>query len=149
MEKERKEFLVGSTYFFKDYKNFKSKDIDILYLIDNPYGFNISREISISGRCEFEWKRVSPEEFVERHLKTRPIKSIKFLNKEFCKEIGFTIEHLKKLKEKFENMDEKHKYTKIIYDAYIQNNDFILTDEQRLSAFNEYLRTRGGNYGRN
>ena len=39
-------------------------------------------------------------------------------------------------------MDDKHKYEKLIYDAYLKNNDFVLTDEQRIDAFNEYKKER-------
>ena len=42
----------------------------------------------------------------------------------------------------FENMDSKHTYEKIIADAYIENNDFFLTDEQRDLAYAEYKKTR-------
>ena len=39
-------------------------------------------------------------------------------------------------------MDSKHTYEKIIADAYIENNGFFLTDEQRDMAYNEYKKTR-------
>jgi hypothetical protein len=29
----------------------------------------------------------------------------------------------------FNKLDDKHKYEKVIYDCYILNNDFVLSDE--------------------
>ena len=54
----------------------------------------------------------------------------KFLVPTFVEAIGFTIEDLKKLQPLADNLDDKRKYEKVIYDSYIQNNDFALTDEQ-------------------
>jgi hypothetical protein len=39
-------------------------------------------------------------------------------------------------------MDSKHTYEKIIVEAYIENNGFFLTDEQRDMAYMEYKKTR-------
>lgn len=66
----------------------------------------------------------------------------KFLIPDFIKEIGFTIEHLKQLKPLVDNLDDKHKYEKVIFDSYILNNDFILNDEQLQNAYKIYLKYR-------
>lgn len=52
----------------------------------------------------------------------------KFLVPTFIEAIGFTIDDLKKLQPLLDNLDDKHKYEKVIYNTYIQNNDFTLTD---------------------
>ena len=62
----------------------------------------------------------------------------KFLIPTFIEAIGFAIEDLKKLQPLADNLDDKHKYEKVIYDSYIQNNDFTLTDEQLQKAYLEY-----------
>lgn len=67
----------------------------------------------------------------------------KFLVPEFVQEIGFTIEHLKKLKPLAEKLDGRHKYEKVIYDAYIENGAFKLTEEQRSKAYEQYKLARG------
>lgn len=135
--------LVGSTYFFKDIKDFKSEDIDRVLIVDNPKGFNYVRQTSGQGTCLFEWKRMTPEEYIAYSLNSKLAMSVgKFLVPEFCKEIGFTIEHLKKLEPVFNRMDSKHKYEQIIFNAYLQNNDFILTDEQRDEAYKSYKKAR-------
>jgi hypothetical protein len=66
----------------------------------------------------------------------------KFLIPEFCKEIGFTIKDLPKLKPLIDKLDEKHKYEEIIYNAYLENGDFILTPDQRDLAYASYKETR-------
>ena len=70
----------------------------------------------------------------------------KFLVPEFCDAIGFTIEDLPKLEVLVTRLDEKHLYEKIIYDSYIENNAFVLTDRQRDQAYKSYLESRGKAY---
>lgn len=138
-----KTILVGSTYFFKDIKGFKSKDKDRVVLIDEPQGFEYVRQTSGSGSCLYEWKRMSADDFVEFTLKSQlPMSVGKFLVKEFCDSIGFTISHLKKLAPQFEKLDDKHKYEKVIYNAIISNNSWTLTEEQLNNAYEEYKKYR-------
>lgn len=135
--------IIGSTYFFKDIEGFSSKDIDILELVDNPLMFKISYQLSGKGKCVFKWKRMSPKEFIDITLKRNcPMELGKFLVKEFCKEIGFTISDLNLLRSLRDSLDDKHKYEAIIYDSYIENNDFTLTNEQLQKAYNEYKKYR-------
>lgn len=136
--------LVGSTYFFKSIAGFKSKDIDYVVLVSNPIDFKYVRQTSFPDKyCLFEWKKMNVEEFIKYTLETKlPMTAGKFLIPEFNNQIGFTIEHLKRLQPIFEKIDKKHTYEKIIFDAYIENNDFILTDDQRMSAYEEYKKSR-------
>ena len=135
--------IVGSTYFFKDIEGFSSKDIDILELVDKPIGFKISYQLIKYGKCLFKWKKMSPKQFIKITLQRNcPIEIGKFLVPEFCKEIGFTIEHLSRLKSLVEKLDDKHKYESIIFNSYIKNNDFKLTQEQLLESYNEYKKYR-------
>ena len=66
----------------------------------------------------------------------------KFLIPEFNEKFGITVEDLKELSSLLDHLDDKHLYEKIIYDAYLENNDFSLTDEQRQNAYNEYKKHR-------
>ena len=117
-----KTILVGSSYFFKSFEGFKSKDTDRVVLIEHPVGFKNVRQTSGSGSCLFEWRKMTADEFVEYALTKGPAMQIgKFLVPEFCEEIGFTIEHLKKLEPLVEKLDVKHGYEKIIYNSYIKN----------------------------
>lgn len=138
-----KSILVGSTYFFKGLEEFKSKDTDRVVLVENPIGFKNVRQTSGSGSCLFEWRKMSADEFVEFTLKTKlPMSVGKFLVPEFCEAVGFTLMHLKKLESIFDKLDDKHKYEKNIYNAYLKNGSFTLTDEQRQSAYEEYKKAR-------
>ena len=66
----------------------------------------------------------------------------KFLVPEFVEYLGFTIEDLKEFSGKFDEIDEKHAYEKIIYESYIENNGFFLTAGQKEKAFKKYKETR-------
>lgn len=135
--------IIGSTYFFKDKKDFVSKDLDILELVKRPKEFKYSYQLTGQGKCLFKWKKMSPSKFIEITLsRNLPMELGKFLVKEFCEEINFTIEDLKKLKILRDNLDDKHKYEAIIYDAYIKNNDFYLTTRQLNKAYKEYKKYR-------
>lgn len=135
--------IIGSTYFFKDIEGFKSKDLDTLEIIENPKEFKYSYQLTGRGRCIFKWKKMTPKEFIQVSLSRNcPMELGKFLVPEFCKEIGFTINDLKQLQILRDTLDNKHKYEAIIFDAYIENNDFYLTDEQLSSAYEEYKKYR-------
>jgi hypothetical protein len=66
----------------------------------------------------------------------------KFLVPEFCEEIGFTVEQLPLLKPLIDRLDSKHLYEQVIYNAYLENGDFTLTQEQRDNAYKSYKMTR-------
>ena len=135
--------IIGSTYFFKDIEGFKSKDLVTLEIIENPKEFKYSYQLTARVRCIFKWKKMTPEEFIQVSLSRNcPMELGKFLVPEFCKEIGFTINDLKQLQILRNTLDNKHKYEAIIFDAYIENNDFYLTDEQLSSAYEEYKKYR-------
>ena len=135
--------LVGSNVFFKDIEGFNSKDIDILELVDNPTDFKYLRQFRFKDKCVFQWRNMPVDEFIDAELLMNvPMSICKFLCPEFIKLKGVTIEHLKRLRPLVDNMDEKHMYLKTIYDFYIANNDFTLTDEQLNEAYNIYLKYR-------
>ena len=135
--------LVGSNVFFKDIKGFRSKDIDILELVDNPTDFKYLRQFRFKDKCVFQWRNMPVDEFIDAELLMNvPMSVCKFLCPEFIKLKGLTIEQLKRLQPLVDNMDEKHMYLKTIYDFYIANNDFTLTDEQLNDAYNIYLKYR-------
>jgi hypothetical protein len=84
---------------------------------------------------------VDREEFLN-NVSVDTIKVGKFLIPEFCEYIGFTIDELPSLKEYFDKMDDKHKYEQIIFESYLQNHSFTLTQEQRDKAYQEYKKYR-------
>lgn len=88
---------------------------------------------------------MTPDEFIEYTLHKKLAMEIgKFLVPEVANYLGFTINHLKKLSPLIDFLDDKHRYEKIIFESYIENNDFFLTEEQRLKAYLEYQKWKQG-----
>jgi hypothetical protein len=137
-------FLTGSTYFFSEYPDFKSKDIDEIEIVDEA-PFKYLRQLSGMGHCLFQLKKQpSKEDYIKYSVENQPGMAIaKFLVPEFCKEIGVEIEDLPKLQPLADRLDIKHKYLGLIYQSYLENNSFSLTPEQRLKAYNSYKESRG------
>lgn len=132
-------FKVGSSYFFGD----QGTDIDEVEFEDSPRLYrNVMQFRKKDGkRCLFKWRKMTPDEFVEYTLNSKlPMEIGKFLVPEVAEFLGFTIEHLKQLAPVVDRLDDKHKYEKVIYDAYLENGEFYLTDEQRNEAYTEYAR---------
>lgn len=131
-------FTVGSNVFFNMFDDFKPKDTDEVCLLDKPlFGDNIMR-------LRFNKKDLFLIYDNGKLIETtkEPIAIGKFLVPEFAKHLNLTIDGLKQLKDLSENMDDKHSYVKMIYDFYIENNGFFLTDKQREQAYQEYKRKR-------
>lgn len=137
-------YLMGSQYFFSCYDDFKSKDIDEIQVIETNE-FSQVRQITGQGKCLFQLKKhSSKEEYIDWALKSNVGMVVgKFLIPEFCEAIGFTIEDLPRVSELIDKLDDKHKYEKIIYNSYIKNGSFTLTDEQRERAYKSYKESRG------
>ncbi len=137
-------FLIGSQYFFSCYNDFSSKDVDELEIIETDK-FQHMRQLTGNGKCLFQLKRYSSaEEYLNWDLKSSTGMVIgKYLVPEFCQEINFTISDLSKLSPLLAKLDSKHKYEKIIFDSYIENNDFKLTQQQRNQAYHSYKESRG------
>lgn len=136
--------LIGSQYFFNCYEGFEGRDLDELEIIETD-NFRHCRQISGQRRCLFQFKKYdSKEVYIKYALRSKTGMVLgKFLVPEFCNAIGFTIEDLPRLEPLLAKLDEKHKYEEIIYNAYIENNAFVLTDEQRAAAYESYKVSRG------
>lgn len=136
--------LVGSRYFFAGYPGFVGKDTDEVEIIDTNE-FNNMRQITGQGKCLFQLKRKDSVDDYIRYALGSPLGMVlgKFLVPEFCEKIGFTVNDLPKLKPLIKRLDDKHKYEKIIYESYIKNGAFTLTDSQRDEAYLSYKESRG------
>lgn len=137
--------LIGSQYFFSCYDDFASKDIDELQIVDTNE-FLQMRQITGMGKCLFQLKRhQSKEDYIAWALQSNIGMVIgKFLIPEFCEAIGFTIEDLPRLVSLLTKLDDKHKYEEIIFNSYLENGSFALTNEQREQAYKSYKNSRGG-----
>lgn len=138
--------LIGSRYFFSCYEDFKSKDVDEIQIIKTNE-FSQIRQLTGQGKCLFQMKKhKSKEDYIEWALKSNVGMVVgKFLVPEFCAAIGFTIEDLPRLKVLIDKLDDKHKYEEIIYNSYLENGSFTLTDEQRDRAYKSYKDSRLNN----
>ena len=137
-------FLIGSRYFFSCFEDFDSKDIDELEIIETDK-FKYMRQLSGLGKCLFQLKKYSSKEEYISYALTQSLGMVvgKFLVPEFCEAIGFTIEDLPRMQPLIDKLDDKHKYEKIIFDSYIKNGSFALTNEQREEAYKNYKESRG------
>lgn len=89
------------------------------------------------------WRNISKEDLITYHKTVYKGRYLgKFLVPEYVEYIGLTIDDLKQLKHLTEWLDDRHTYEKVIYDSYIENNGFFLTEEQRNRAYEEYQRAR-------
>lgn len=135
--------LIGSKYFFSCYEDFEPHDIDELEIIETNE-FNQVRQLTGQGKCLFQMKKHSSKnDYIEWAIQS-PLGMVvgKFLVPEFCEAIGFTVEDLPRLRVLIDKLDKKHKYEEIIYNSYIENGSFTLTDEQRDRAYASYKATR-------
>ena len=142
-----KEFKIGSGVFFHNYLDYAPHDTDKLCIMDS---FPIKGTNVLNLRNEelredvFFFRNMDKDGFMADALKTGVVMRVgKFLVPEFAEHLKMTISDLKKLEEKFNQLDNKHQYEKVIYDAYIENNGFFLTEEQRDRAYKKYKEERG------
>lgn len=137
-------YLMGSQYFFSCYDDFKSKDRDEIQIIETDEFLHM-RQITGKGKCLFQLKKYSSkEEYVNWDVRSNLGMVVgKYLIPEFCAEIGFAVGDLSKVKPLIEKLDDKHKYEEIIYNSYIENGSFELTEEQRERAYKSYKESRG------
>lgn len=139
-----KTIRIGSSVFFSKFTDYKIKDIDEMviqnkWLPDRICVLNFKKD----NKDVFIWSPLSKEEFIKDTIDSNVAMRVgKFIIPEFCNYIGFEISEYEKLKDVFDNLDEKHRYEIIIRDAYIENNSFTLTDEQRMEAYQEYKKER-------
>lgn len=149
-----KKFLCGSNYFFSCYPDYVWHDYDYIMIRENnetscdyQHAYDFDRHIDY-----WFWKRNTPEWHVNHILNEVrfPLDIGHFLIPEVNKELGITIEHIKPLApildELWGKADNLYNYNKIIYDSYMENNSFTLTEEQRDRAYQVYKDARKDRY---
>lgn len=135
--------IVGSQYFFKSFEDFTPKDLDTVEFVVNPLDFKFTSQRLEKNRCTFKWRKLPNNELIKLHLQQNtPMTIGKFLVKTVVEELNFTIDDLKQLKPLIDNIDEKHQYEKIIYDAIIENNSWDIPQNILNDAYLLYKQTR-------
>lgn len=139
-----KKIKMGSEIFFSQYQDFKSKDTDWLCLVRNYFGGDKAMRVQIKhDDIVLYHEGYNKADFIKEALTSKvPMKIGKFLIPEFSEYFNVTLKDLKLLKPLVDSLDSKHAYQKIIYDAYISNGSFTLTDEQRQAAYDSYKSAR-------
>jgi hypothetical protein len=136
-----KRIEIGSQAFFSGYEDYVSHDKDYIEFQDEPKLFKTFMNARGKGVDIFFYKTMSKEEFIKyelEHCKKLPMAAGKFLVPELCEYMNITIDDLKLFEEAFKNIDDRHTYEQIIYEAYLENNSFTLTNEQRDDAYKKY-----------
>lgn len=140
---ENKRFLIGSKAFFSGMEGFEPKDSDFLTLVKTGNGFSHFYQMTDGTCCHYIFIRKSKKEMIDYALNNGPAMQVgKFLVPAVATELKLTIQNLKKLKPLITKLDIEHIYEEAIYEAYIENNGFFLTDEQRQKAFGLYRAAR-------
>lgn len=138
-----KKILVGSRAFFDGCEGFRSKDRDYLELVENPKKFTWRHELSLRGVCTFQYKLEPVTDMVKRTLNKGDALLVgKFLVPEVAEAIGATVEDIMPLESLLPKLDEKHKYVEVIFNAVKQNGFFVLTEKQRMEAYEVYKEAR-------
>lgn len=139
-----KTFKIGSQVFFEGMPDYTPKDIDELCIMDSfPFKGNVLHANGLHGKDVFFYRNLDKEGFITDTIYSDTSMKIgKMLVPEFAEWIGLTIDDLKKLSDIIDKIDDKHSYEKVIYNAYLTNGSFILTNEQREEAYKEYKKYR-------
>lgn len=138
-----KQFTVGSRAFFSDMPDFRSKDSDILVLMDEPADFQWRREQQLRGVSTFRYKREPLAQMIQRTIDADdPLLVGKFLVPEVAAELGASVADILPLQPLVARLDDKHKYYAVIFDAYQANGAFTLTQDQRDEAYQLYAEAR-------
>lgn len=138
-----KTFLIGSKAFFSGFDDFVPVDTDILIFDDEP-DYEISTSYMDGNTHYVRWDaRMSKREIINFHKYLYTGRYIqKFLVPKVAEYFNLTIEELQEMENLIENLDDQHTYIKVVYDAYIENDGFFLTDEQLEAAYEEYKKVR-------
>ena len=138
-----KRIVVGSMAFFSSFDDFKPHDTDILIIMDNPPKNKSYQYTKVRNIDYFIYKNKPKNEFIHFFITTNlPMRASIFLIPEVVELFGVTINDLELLQNVFYHMDDKHSYIKLIYDFYIQNNGFYLTEEQLKAVYEDYKNKR-------
>lgn len=145
-----KRFIAGSFCFFRDMPGFELHDLDYIIVTDEMFKdyHHIYWIEGGIGKDYFYWKKNTPEWHINSLLseKAFTLDIARLLVPAVAKELGITINMLQTLKPIAEKLkmefEGKYDYYRIILNAYLENNDFILTDTQRIEAYNSYKNSR-------
>ena len=124
-------------------KQLGKETFSLLYSRGIGNGFSHFYQMTDGTCCHYIFIRKSKKEMIDYALNNGPAMQVgKFLVPAVATELKLTIQDLKKLKPLITKLDVEHLYEAEIYEAYIKNNGFFLTEEQRQKAFGLYRAAR-------
>lgn len=140
---KEKKYIVGSNYFFKTIKGFKSKDLDKVIVVDNSKKFKHNCRIRIANTDIITVVKQDKHKMLSYASENADgLVFGRFLIPELNAEFGIELEDLKIVENLIDKLDNKHLYFKKIYEYYLENKKMILTDEQRNAAYEVYKKYR-------
>ena len=145
--KNRGYILVGSRAFFTGMKNFQPHDYDFLKIVNKGKGFDYHSHSHVNGICRIEIVEMPFKKFydyaIEKSNYTMALAMVGFLVPEVARKFDFDFIRDHKYIEPFLNkLGKKHQYYKYIYNAYLENGEMRMTDEQREIAYKSYTISR-------
>lgn len=136
-------FLVGSRAFFSGLEGFSSDNRNFVKLVTNSAPLRIESKLSVHGNIVYRLLREPASVMVQKAVESgNGLLLGNFLVPAFAKEIGLTIDDLKKLQPLLSALGNRHSYQAVIYNCYLTNGSFSLTNEQRTEAYKTYLSAR-------
>lgn len=143
-----KKLAVGSGVFFRRFKDYEVHDIDYVCIVDH-YTLGSPMRVKIEDEDLFLTEDFPKERWLYETVQCGyGLQAGKFLCPDIINHLHLEIEDLERLKECIDRMDDRHHYLQMIYQFYLDNRKFELTEEQLLEAYNDYKKTRPERYGR-
>lgn len=138
----KQRFLVGSRAFFAGIGGFKSGNRNQLELLDNP---NFKQGVEKNDRVTrvFKYTKEPAQTMIDRCLASgNPLQVGKFLVPDVAHAIGLQVQDIERLAPLIERLPDKHEWQEVVYNAYLANGTFTLTEEQRQEAYAAYKEAR-------
>lgn len=134
-------YQTGSKYFFGAIPGYVGHDNDFAEFVDDAS----ARVYRLKeADCEvFVMKRLPLEDIISFDLIGGMSCICKYLVPEIAAEMGFTVDMLPQVLPMRQRLRPRYAYLGVIYDAYVANGSFTLTEAQRAEAYRVYKEARG------
>lgn len=141
-----KKINTGSRAFFGNMPDYSSHDCDVLLVLDEwPEEITDTRFSCRATKCDaFFIKQMTKEEYIAETLETGDTRRVfYYMLPDFAELIGLTVDDLKRVEPVVRKLTgTRHQWYITIYEAYVANGGFFLTDEQREAAYEVFKRVR-------
>ena len=145
-----KKINIGSRVFFGEMPDYQENDCDVLFILDQwPEEITDTRFSCRKEKCDlFFMKEQTKEQYINDILQVEKVHASRvcfFLVPEIAQLIKLTIDDLKRVEPIVAMLkDTRHAWYYTLYESYIENDGFFLTDAQREKAYEEFKSARAG-----